>query len=97
MVQVPFYQPLAALTVFERAINGSDIATGELTASRDYLTEGEKDSTYREGSSTIQFSVLPANATYNHTINAPNVGLQRRELVKRRGIGLLSSRKKSQP
>lgn len=99
MLQVPFYQPLAALTIFERAINGKDIATGELTASKAYLTEGAKDSAYREGNSTIQFSALPANATYNHTTNAPNTAHQRQksELVRRRGIGLLSSTKKFKP
>jgi carboxypeptidase D len=76
--EVPFYQPLASLEIFERAINGKDIATGKINPGSEYLTEGTKESTYREGNSTIQFQVLPANATYNDTTGAPNP-----ELVKR--------------
>ena len=41
--------------MFERAINGYDIATGQTTVGRDYVTEGEAKSTYREGNSTIRF------------------------------------------
>ncbi|KAH8752141.1 Alpha/Beta hydrolase protein [Hyaloscypha sp. PMI_1271] len=52
--EVPFYQPPAALSIFERAMNGKDVATGALTASMACLTEGAKDSTYRKGNSTIQ-------------------------------------------
>ena len=95
--QVPFYQPLAALTIFERAINGKDIATGKNYPSDDYLTDGPKDSTYLEGNSTIQFYVLSPNATYNHTTNAPNAVYQMIDLVKRRDSGLLSSAKKFKP
>jgi hypothetical protein len=61
--EVPFYQPPAALSIFERAINGKGVAAGALTASRGYLTEGAKDSTYRTNNSTIQPFVLSANAS----------------------------------
>ena len=60
----PFYQGLAALEMFERAIKGKDIATGFKKPSPGYFTQGSKESTYREGNSTIQFSLLPSNATY---------------------------------
>lgn len=97
ILQVPFYQPVTALAIFERAINGKDIATGHDSPSDDYLTDGPKDSTYREGNSTIQLYVLPPNETYNHTTNAPNAVYQRTELAKRRSSGLLSSAKKFKP
>jgi carboxypeptidase C (cathepsin A) len=72
--EVPFYQPLTALTIFERAIFGLDIATGteNITRGDGYLTVGTPKSTYREGNATIQFDILPSNATYNTTLNAPN-------------------------
>ena len=70
--EVPFYQPVISLSIFERAIAGKDIATGQKTVGRGYKTVGPMDSTYREGNSTIQFSVLPSNATYNTGTNMPN-------------------------
>lgn len=69
--EVPFYQPVLALELFERAINGKDIATGEKHW-KQYKSVGPAESTYREGNGTMQFAVLPANATYNTTTNAPN-------------------------
>lgn len=70
--EVPFYQPLASLAIFERAIAGLDIATGAQVAGAGYVTVGSATSTYREGNATVQFDVLPANATYNTTTNTPN-------------------------
>ncbi|KAJ1023142.1 hypothetical protein NDA16_003295 [Ustilago loliicola] len=72
--EVPFYQPLAALEMFERVLNSIDLATGKEKISPDsmYKSSGPAKSTYREGNSTVQFEVLPSNATYNHTTNAPN-------------------------
>ncbi|PQE13154.1 serine carboxypeptidase protein [Rutstroemia sp. NJR-2017a BBW] len=70
--EVPFYQPLAALEIFERIITGLDIATGTVKPSATYLTEGTPESTYREGNATVQFEVLPSNATYNTTLNGPD-------------------------
>ncbi|PVH87015.1 putative serine carboxypeptidase [Cadophora sp. DSE1049] len=93
--EVPFYQPLASLEMFERAINGLDIATGKEMPGEGYLTVGTEKSEYREGNSTIQFEVLPGNATYNYTTGAPNVDGQ--EVLKRRGMGLLSRGKKFKP
>jgi len=89
--EVPFYQPLISLAIFERAIDGKDIATGKKTVRSGYKTVGPAESTYREGNSTIQFSVLPSNATYNTNINMPNPpakGRVRREMKGgRRGRG----------
>lgn len=70
--EVPFYQPVLALEMFERAITGKDLATGEKTVTSGYLTVGTKESTYREGNSTIQYEVLPTDTTYNTTTGAPN-------------------------
>lgn len=70
--EVPFYQPLAALEIFERALKQVDIATGAEKCGHDYLTIGTPTSTYREGNATIQFEVTPANATYNTALNAPD-------------------------
>ncbi|KAF2085724.1 alpha/beta-hydrolase [Saccharata proteae CBS 121410] len=70
--EVPFYQPLAALEIFERLLNGVDIATGGEAVTDAYRTVGTEFSTYREGNGTVQFEVLGEDATYNTTLNAPN-------------------------
>ncbi|KAI1451907.1 carboxypeptidase S1 [Annulohypoxylon moriforme] len=69
--EVPFYQPLAALEYFERAIKGHDIQTGKGPVNADYLTQGTQKSTYRQGNATVQWEVLPANTTYDTTTNQP--------------------------
>lgn len=86
--EVPFYQPVISLAIFERAIDGKDIATGKKTVRSGYKTGGPAESTYKEGNGTIQFSVLPSNATYNTDTNMPNPparGKVRRELNGGRG------------
>ena len=70
--EVPFYQPLASLEMFERVISGKDIATGLTTVDDAYLTSGPQTTDFREGIATVQFEVLPDDATYNITTNAPN-------------------------
>lgn len=72
--EVPFYQPLAALELFERALARKDIATGKHTVKSHggYKTHGTPTSDYREGNSTIVMQVLPGDATYNTTLNRPN-------------------------
>lgn len=70
--EVPFYQPTASLALFERSIHGLDIATGKKHVTNDYRSQGPKQSTFREGNSTVQNQVLPADSTYNHETNAPN-------------------------
>ena len=56
--EVPYYQPLIALTIFERAINGYDIATGLHQVDREYVTVGPSQSTYREGNATVKFALM---------------------------------------
>lgn len=77
--EVPFYQPLLSLEMFERVLAGVDLATGKTVvrgagASGSYATVGTAKSTFREGNSTMQWEVLDPNATYNTTTNAPNPG-----------------------
>ncbi|KAJ5765787.1 Peptidase S10 serine carboxypeptidase [Penicillium odoratum] len=72
--EVPFYQPLAALSFFERGISRKDIATGKkkMRQHGGYRTVGTPTSDYREGNSTIVFKDLSSDATYNTTLNGPN-------------------------
>jgi carboxypeptidase D len=70
--EVPFYQPVASLELFERSIGGLDIATGKTKVNDHYLTDGPKQSTYREGNSTVQVDVIPNDSTYDHSTNAPS-------------------------
>ncbi|CAD0112869.1 unnamed protein product, partial [Aureobasidium uvarum] len=70
--EVPFYQPLISLEMFDRAIHGKDIATGKRTVKGGYKTSGPAKSTYREGNSTVQFEVVNATATYNTTLDGPD-------------------------
>ncbi|KAG7002027.1 hypothetical protein G7Y79_00029g063230 [Physcia stellaris] len=70
--EVPFYQPLVSLEMFERVISGFDVATGKTAVSSSYKTEGSAKSNFVEGNSTIQFQVVNSTATYNTTTNAPN-------------------------
>ncbi|KAI1828291.1 Alpha/Beta hydrolase protein [Xylaria intraflava] len=96
--EVPFYQPLASLEYFERAIRGLDLATGSKRADASYRSEGTPRSTYREGNSTIQFSVTPSNLTYDVDTHKPGkpwpqqVAITRPTMMKRsfrdgRGVG----------
>lgn len=73
---VPFYQPAAALALFRRAIGGRDVATGRETAEPGYRTKGPARSTYRNGQATMQWEVVPANATYNVTTHRPGAPWQ---------------------
>jgi len=84
--EVPFYQPLASLEMFERAIKGLDIATGtvKMGPKSCYHTKGTPKSTYREGNATVQFEVLPPNSTYDTSKNGPGAPWKARR--HRRGI-----------
>lgn len=71
--EVPFYQPLVSLEMLERVLAGKDVATGDHgAAAANYTTAGPSASTFREGNGTVQFDVVPANATYNVSTAAPN-------------------------
>ena len=81
--EVPFYQPLVSLEIFERAIAGRDIATGHVDVHNGYITLGPAESTYREGNSTVQFSVVNATAIYNVTTGKPNPPSKKGRYVKK--------------
>ncbi|KAF7712630.1 Carboxypeptidase, partial [Penicillium ucsense] len=72
--EVPFYQPLASLELFERALARKDIATGEKAVSSHcgYKTHGPPTSDYREGNATIVTKILPTNSTYNTSLDGPD-------------------------
>ncbi|KAI4150940.1 MAG: hypothetical protein LQ340_003803 [Diploschistes diacapsis] len=72
--EVPFYQPLLALEMLERAINGRDVQTGTEEARKGggYRTVGTAESVFYEGNGTVQRVVVPVGATYNTTTGAPN-------------------------
>lgn len=70
--EVPFYQPLLALEMFERVLAGTDVATGTTAVTSNYTTVGTAESTFREGNATVQWDVLDPDATYNTTTGAPN-------------------------
>ncbi|KAF2020524.1 alpha/beta-hydrolase [Aaosphaeria arxii CBS 175.79] len=74
--EVPFYQPLASLEIFKRALARLDIATGLVKIEGEnlgYRTVGCPTSDYREGNGTVQWEVTPKNATYNTKLNAPDL------------------------
>lgn len=96
--EVPFYQPLAALEIFKRALKQVDIATGECKVDAGYKTVGTPTSTYREGNATIQLKVTPKNATYNTVLNAPDAEpTWTVQAVARRGMGQRSVGKLGRP
>ena len=53
--EVPYYQPLTALNIFERVINRYDVATGQTMVGPDFVSVGEAKSTYREGNASVIF------------------------------------------
>jgi carboxypeptidase C (cathepsin A) len=54
--EVPYYQPQAALALFNRTINGMDIATGKKKITADLETSGSKTATHTES-----FVALPTS------------------------------------
>lgn len=70
--EVPFYQPLVSLEMLNRTLHGIDIATGQNIVTDDYVTTGAAESTFVAGNATVQYDVVPLNATYNVTTNEPN-------------------------
>lgn len=86
--EVPFYQPLASLEIFDRAIHGKDFATGMVDIEKGcgYKSVGTPTSEYREGNATVQFEVLPSDATYNTTTNMPNPYSKKNETASSGGM-----------
>ncbi|KAG9187310.1 carboxypeptidase D [Alternaria panax] len=94
--EVPFYQPLASLEIFERALKQVDIATGAEKYDANYVSVGTPTSDYREGNATMQFEVTPANATYNTALNGPDAeptwaadAEVAKRALRRRNVGVL--------
>jgi hypothetical protein len=71
--EVPFYQPVIALEMFNRTMHGLDVATGTESAvmGGGYRTVGPETSEFREGNATVQWVVLPADAVYDVGTGAP--------------------------
>jgi carboxypeptidase D len=84
--EVPFYQPITSLELFERVIFRKDIATGKLDADAAYLSVGPHDSTQQEDVGGVQYDVTPDTATYNTTTHRPNDGGAK---VEQRALGRL--------
>lgn len=95
--EVPYYQPLTALAIFERAINGHDIATGQTQVDRDYVTVGSAHSTYREGNATVKFALLEngretiVNVSTYDAFLAEESASSRKLLAELEGIGGLGA------
>jgi len=56
--EVPYYQPIAALALFNRTINGFDSATGTQKVSADLVTNGTAQATH-----TNSFVPLPSTTS----------------------------------
>ncbi|EGX90665.1 serine carboxypeptidase, putative [Cordyceps militaris CM01] len=71
--ETPFYQPLASLEYFERVISGRDIATGRVDVASQcaYRSVGTPESTFRQGNSTVQWTVMPRKLTYDTNTHKP--------------------------
>jgi carboxypeptidase C (cathepsin A) len=70
-----FNSPEAALQIFQRAINGLDIATGtvRMAKGQNLVTPGSLTSTFREGPGTIQLQPVPPGAIYNTNTHVPEI------------------------
>lgn len=93
--EVPFYQPVVALEMFERAVGGLDIASGKQQVAAGYLTTGTAKSTYHEGNGTVQTTVVPIGTIYNTTTGMPNPfnATEAESSEKRRKLGGSRSRR----
>lgn len=60
--EVPYYQPIAALALFNRTINGWDTATGEVKVTEGLSTNGTAKATHTEA-----FVPLPSATSVNGT------------------------------
>lgn len=63
--EVPYYQPVAALAMFNRTISLVDIATGEVDLTADYNTTGLAEATHTE-----PFVALPSSTMADATATA---------------------------
>ena len=63
--EVPYYQPVASLQLFNRTINGWDVARGEVSLSDNpqYGTEGKPEATHTES-----FVPLPSTTASSSSV-----------------------------
>ena len=66
---IPFYQPEAAFTIFNRTLLGLDIATGQQKISDDYHTEGPAESAYSQRDLSQPGSKLVRSAKFARSIH----------------------------
>ncbi|EXF80205.1 carboxypeptidase S1 [Colletotrichum fioriniae PJ7] len=68
-----FNQPEAALRIQERTIKGVDIASGTtpMVLGKNLITQGPPESTFKEGSATVQTKVVPKGAVYDPHTHLP--------------------------
>ena len=77
--EVPYYQPIAALQLFNRTINMFDIATGTIKINAGYITNGTANATHTESfvalpSSTSSSAASSSGAVLtNSTSSLPNL------------------------
>lgn len=85
--EVPYYQPLAALEIFNRTIYHYDIATGEQAVTADLSTDGEAKATHTES-----FVPLPSktSASASGSATATGTSLPVVDRILRRPRGRLS-------
>lgn len=75
--EVPYYQPLTALSIFERATAGVDIATGtkRTRLNGGFMTPGGLTSTFREGSKSVSQTMQKVAGGTGRVLNAIHGGL----------------------
>ncbi|KAK0099451.1 hypothetical protein ONS95_004661 [Cadophora gregata] len=68
-----FNQPEATQRIQQRAVAGLDIATGKtaMALGRNTTTKGTRESTFREGSATVQLQKTPPDAVYDPITHVP--------------------------
>ncbi|KEF59060.1 carboxypeptidase D [Exophiala aquamarina CBS 119918] len=78
--EVPYYQPIASLAFFKRALTGMDIATGNISINATYGTDGEATATHTEPFVPLPATSSSASATSTGTgaVHAPMRFMERR-------------------
>lgn len=73
--EVPYYQPQAALALFNRTINLVDIPTGEKKISGSYGTNGKPSATHTESYGTLFTQTGSAYSAYSSSLIASYASL----------------------
>lgn len=72
--EVPYYQPIAALQLFNRTINGYDTATGTEKVTVDLSTNGTAETTHTESFVALPSSTSASAAASSNTIIGQTTG-----------------------